>query len=260
MIVSEFIKKFEEYFPENLAYKWDNVGLQVGSEHSKITSILVSLDLTIDVIDEAISKKCNFIIVHHPMIFTPVKKINTDSYLGELISKIIKNDISIYVAHTNFDLSNFGMNKILADMLEIQDQKVIEFETLEEGLGRYGVLKESKTIKEFISIIKKVFGIDYVKLITNKSIDSSIKSVAIVGGSGSSLLSNDTLNICDLYITGDVTYHHALDAINNGLTVIDVVHNVERHGIESIKKHIEKYSNDYKVFLSVVDTNPYKIV
>ncbi|AIO19010.1 Putative GTP cyclohydrolase 1 type 2 [Candidatus Izimaplasma bacterium HR1] len=260
MIVSEFIKKFEQYFPSNLAYKWDNVGLQVGSDEENITNILLSLDLTNEIIDEAIEKNANFVVVHHPIIFTPLKQINTNTYLGNLLSKIIKNNINIYVAHTNFDLSNFGMNKVLADMLEIEDQKIIELETLDEGLGRYGNLNESMSLGKFIEKVKNVYNLDTVKLISNQKMNYMIGTVAICGGSGSSLLGNDILKYCDIYITGDVTYHHALDAINRGLTVLDVGHHVERHGILSIKSQLETFSQDYRVFLSNLDVNPYKIV
>lgn len=260
MIVSEFIMKFEQLYPEQLAYKWDNVGLQIGSMTNEINNVLLTLDLTNEVVDEAIQNDANFIVVHHPIIFTPIKSINTDSYLGNLITKIIKNDINIYVAHTNFDLSNHGMNKILADMLDLQDQNIIELETLEEGLGRYGTLKYSISLWEFIIKIKKKFTIDNVKLISTKRSDYMIKTVAICGGSGSSLLANDLLENIDIYITGDVTYHHALDALNKGLTVLDIGHNIEQHGIRSIKKTLENFSSEFKVLLSSVDTNPYKML
>ncbi len=260
MIISEFINKFEELFPKHLAYKWDNVGLQVGSETSEIKNILLSLDLTDEVVDEAISNDVNLIVVHHPMIFTPLKTINSDTYLGSMIKKIIKNDINVYVAHTNFDLSNYGMNKILADMLNLKNQKIIELETLEEGLGRFGDLNKPMSLVNFISEVKRVFNIDSMDLITRENDEHMIKSVAICGGSGSSLLTNDTLEYVDVYITGDVTYHHALDACNNGITVLNVGHNIEKHGFLKIKKTLEEYSSDYRIYISQVDTNPYKKV
>ena len=260
MIITEFIQRFEEYFPTHLAYKWDNVGLQLGDESSKITNVLLSLDLTTDVIDEAIKMNSNFIVVHHPMIFSPVKSITTGTYLGNMLIKAIKNNINIYVAHTNFDISNYGMNKILADMLELQDQHIIEMETLEEGLGRYGVLKEPVSLMKFIRTVKSAFKIESAKLIGNVKSDKTISSVAICGGSGSSLLTNDTLEICDIYISGDITYHHALDAINKGLIVLDVGHNVEKNSLNKLCNLITDFSKDFGVTISKVKTNPYKNV
>ena len=260
MIITEFIQKFEKYFPAHLAYKWDNVGLQLGNDSSEITSILLSLDLTLEVLDEAIEKNVNFIIVHHPMIFSPIKSITTGTYQGNLLIKAIKNNINIYVAHTNFDISNYGMNKILADMLELQDQHIIDMETLEEGLGRYGVLKKPVSLMNFVRTVKSTFNIDSAKLIGNTESDKLISSVAICGGSGSSLLTNNTLEICDIYISGDITYHHALDAINKGLIVLDVGHNIEKNSLNKLQNIIIDFSNDFDVIISDIDTNPYKNV
>jgi dinuclear metal center YbgI/SA1388 family protein len=260
MKIVQFIQKFEEYFPTHLAYKWDNVGLQLGDKNSEITNILLSLDLTEEVIDEAIRNNANFVIVHHPIIFSPIKAITADNYLGNMIIKAIKNNINIYVAHTNFDLSNFGMNKILADLLELQEQKIIEMETLEEGLGRFGLLKETISLMDFVNNVKSIFDIDSAKLIGNVNLDKLITSVAICGGSGSSLLSNKTLESCDIYISGDITYHHALDAINNGLTVLDVGHNIEKKSLNRLLEIVMSFSNEFKVVISNIDTNPYKNV
>lgn len=260
MRITQFIQKFEKYFPTYLAYKWDNVGLQLGDEKSKITGILLSLDLTEEVIDEAICKNINFIVVHHPIIFSPIKSITTNNYLGNMLMNAIKNNINIYVAHTNFDLSNFGMNKILADLLGLQDQQIIEMETLEEGLGRFGILKEPLSLIKFIGNVKSLFDIDSAKLIGNAPPDKIITSVAICGGSGSSLLTHEAVEDCDIYISGDITYHHALDAINKGLTVLDVGHNVEKKSLNSLAIIISDFSSDFKVIVSKVDTNPYKNV
>lgn len=260
MIITEFIQKFEEYFPTHLSYKWDNVGLQLGNETLEITNILLSLDLSNEVIDEAISNNVNFIVLHHPMIFTAIKSITTKNYLGNMIMKAIKNNINIYVAHTNFDISNYGMNKILADMLGLQNQHIIEMETLQEGLGRYGLLKEPVSLSEFIRTVKTTFNIDSAKLIGNCKIDKLIQSVAICGGSGSSLLTNDILEACDIYISGDITYHHALDAINKGLIVLDVGHNIEKNSLTKLSELITEFSTEYKVIISNVNTDPYRNV
>ena len=260
MIINEFIQEFEKYFPINLAYKWDNVGLQIGSEKDKITSILVSLDLTTEVVNEAINNNSNLIVVHHPIIFSPIKSIDTDTYFGKLLKKIIKNNINIYVAHTNFDLSNHGMNKLLADILELENQKVIEFETPQEGLGRYGVLRNEILLKDFIKVVKSVFKVDNLQLIGSTDLNKTISNVAITGGSGSSLLTNQVLEKCDVYITGDVTYHHALDALNKGLTVLDVGHNIEKNGLPGLIDIITEFTTNITIRLSQVDTNPYKKV
>lgn len=260
MIVSEFITKFEERYPVTLAYNWDNVGLQLGSKNTEINNVLLSLDLTMDVVNEAISKNANLIVVHHPIIFVPIKKIDTDTYFGKMIEKILKSNICIYVAHTNFDISNEGMNKILADYLDLENQEIIKMETVSEGLGRYGTLQKSMTLFEFINHVKALFRLEYLKIITSKDLQYPVNSVAVLGGSGSELLKHPIIEKIDAYITGDITYHHALDALNKGLTVLDVGHNIEKIGIIFIQDVLRSFSGEYKVFVSEIDTNPYKII
>ena len=89
----KFQNIFEEYFPRSLAYNWDNVGLQIGSLNREINNVLLSLDLTLEVVKEAIKKGCELILVHHPLIFSPIKAITTDNYQGKIIELLIKNDI-----------------------------------------------------------------------------------------------------------------------------------------------------------------------
>ncbi len=255
MIVKDFINQFEELFPQHLAYNWDNVGLQLGSKELKISNILLSLDLTIEVIDEAIENNCNLIVCHHPMIFSPLKNIITDSYQGSMINKLLKNDISIYVAHTNFDIGNSGMNKILADMLDLQNQQIIEMTTETEGLGRFGTLDDPRTLRKFINDVKRVFNLDSVRVVGD--LDKVITTVAISGGSGSTLLSNPIMNMIDLYITGDISYHHALDALNQGITILDVGHNIEKHSLSELKNILDNMKSSSEVLISKIDTNPY---
>lgn len=116
----------EQWAPKHLAYDWDNVGLQIGSEQQKTSKVLTSLDVTEKVVDEAIDKGANLIIAHHPLLFKATKQINIDEWKGKIIQKILKNDISVYVTHTNFDIANGGMNDILCERLSIQNPKIIE--------------------------------------------------------------------------------------------------------------------------------------
>ena len=122
----EIFNMMEKWAPQHLAYDWDNVGLQIGSERQKTTKVITSLDVTEKVVDEAIDKGANLIIAHHPLFFKVTKQINMDEWKGELIQKIVKNDISIYATHTNFDIANGGMNDILCDKLSIQKREIIE--------------------------------------------------------------------------------------------------------------------------------------
>lgn len=255
---TKLIATFENFFPQNLAYDWDNVGLQIGTLKKDVSNVLLSLDLTIEVINEAIEESCNLIIVHHPVIFGSIKNILTDNYQGMMIEKAIKNDIAIYVAHTNFDISNVGMNKILADMLGLKNQEIIEYTTDNEGLGRIGTLPEIQTVRELINNVKTLFNIDNAKYIGD--LGKNIRTVAISGGSGSSLLRNSNIKKADIFISGDISYHHALDAINDGITVLDIGHNVEKYSLESLRVLLQTEVEKVHFHVSKINTNPYKIV
>ncbi len=249
----KFRQIFEESFPTNLAYDWDNVGLQVGTLNKEISNILVSLDLTKDVIEEAVTLNCNLILVHHPVLFRPIKKILTETYLGSMLEQAIKNDIAIYVAHTNFDISNTGMNQNLADLLGLKNQQILEMTTETEGLGRIGTI-EPMVMDDFIEQVKKTFNIESLKLIGTDN--KTVKTVAISGGSGSSLLRNRNLLKADVFVTGDISYHYALDALNDGLTILDVGHNIEKLGLIRLKEYLDQ-ELDVNICSSNVNTNPY---
>ncbi len=129
MIVAELIKYFERWAPPGAAWEGDNVGLQVGSRRKTIQAIFLCLELNEKTLEEAISKNCNFIFTHHPLIFKPISKINTcNDSKSRLIEKLIKNDISLYAAHTNLDFTKDGVNYELAKTLGLSDIKFLQYE------------------------------------------------------------------------------------------------------------------------------------
>jgi len=253
----EIKKIMETNFPIDLAYDWDNVGLQVGTLNKEISSILISLDLTKEVINEAIDAKSNLIIVHHPLLFRAIKKITLDSYLGKCIELLIKNDIALYVAHTNFDLSNVGMNTILADKLKLSNHTPLDYVTEDEGLGRIGFVNTVST-KEYIDTVKEIFRINDVRFIGD--INKKVSRVAVCGGSGADLFMKSKLQKADILITGDVSYHKALDALAIGMNILDVGHNIEKIYAEHLKEILIKEGVSKPIIISKVNTNPYQFL
>lgn len=118
--VKDIVKPFEEKMPTTLAEDWDNVGLQIGSLQTEVMGILTTLDVTKEAIDYAIKHNCNFIFSHHPLIFKGVKQIHTDSYVGSMISKLIRHKITVYSAHTNLDVAIGGLNDMAASRLGLE--------------------------------------------------------------------------------------------------------------------------------------------
>lgn len=122
MTCEKVIKYIEDWAPKEIAWDQDNVGLQIGSTKRRIKNLMLSLDLNDKVVDQAIKQKCNFIITHHPLFFHSIKKINTDSdKTSKLIEKILKNDITLYSAHTNLDFTKDGVSFSLARKLKLQN-------------------------------------------------------------------------------------------------------------------------------------------
>ncbi|NLM44738.1 MAG: Nif3-like dinuclear metal center hexameric protein [Clostridiales bacterium] len=111
--------------PRKLAEEWDNVGLIIGDSSSIVNKIMISLDLPIWVVDEAIENNVDMIITHHPIIFNPIKKINNDTALGKKIIKLIKNNIAVYASHTNYDIVQGGLNDIFAKQLGFEKTEII---------------------------------------------------------------------------------------------------------------------------------------
>lgn len=125
MIVNDIINIFENYAPSQLQESYDNSGLITGNKDLEISNILITLDCTEDVVEEAIANKCNMIIAHHPIVFSGLKKINGKNYVERVIIKAIKNDIAIYAVHTNLDNVSNGVNGKIAEKLGLKNTKVL---------------------------------------------------------------------------------------------------------------------------------------
>jgi len=122
----EVIQLFESWSPKSFALDGDPVGLHIGQLNRTISNVLVTLDVTIEVVQEAIKNNCQLILVHHPPIYRPLKNIRTDTPAGKMIELCIKHDIAVYAAHTNLDVAPGGVNDLLAEALQLQDITVLE--------------------------------------------------------------------------------------------------------------------------------------
>lgn len=137
----------------SLAYDWDPIGLHIGTLNKEVSNVLVTLDVTPDVIKEAIEKKCELIIAHHPPIFSKLKAVNTSTYLGAMIETCIKHDIAVYAAHTNLDIAIGGVNDMLADALKLKDTKMLT-ETYNEPVMKLAVftpLEQTQQVRDALA-------------------------------------------------------------------------------------------------------------
>ena len=229
LLLKDIITFLEKKFPPSLADDWDNVGLQLGDQNASVAKVMVALDATTQVVEEAISQDVDLIITHHPFIFAPLKAIDFRASQGKNIHKLIKNDIALYAMHTNYDVAPGGMNDVLAEKIGLQN--VLPFAMIDDvhGLGRIGELEQPMNIDSLSDIIKfeKLRDeVDDIKTVETVGA-GCIKKVAVIGGSGGKYICDAKEAGADALVTGDVTYHIALDAIDIGLNLLDIGHFAE---------------------------------
>ncbi|KAF0825618.1 Nif3-like dinuclear metal center hexameric protein [Cytobacillus firmus] len=364
----EIIQLFEQFSPKEYAMEGDKIGLQVGRLNAPVENVMIALDVLEEVVDEAIEKKVQLIIAHHPLIYRPLQKIPTDTPSGRIIEKLIKHDIAVYAAHTNLDITKGGVNDMLADALKLSNTEVLypahetvlkklavfvpeenaeslrqalgnagagsignyshcsftssgtgqfkpgndanphigqqgKLETVEEvcietifpeqiekkvlsamfknhpyeevaydiyklenkgeilGLGKIGEIGEM-TLEEFAEHVKQTLDVEGVRVVGDLS--SKVKKVAVLGGDGNKYFMSAKTKGADVYVTGDMYYHVAHDAMMMGLNIIDPGHNVEKVMKKGVAQKLSQMcsENGYNVsiFPSEVHTDPFKFV
>lgn len=244
MQIREIIEKFEEKHPLYLQEKWDNGGIQVGNKNDEVKNILCALEITEESIDYAIQNDCNLIISHHPIIFPNVNNIQFDDFKGKKIIKAMKNDICIYASHTASDVS--GFNEFLFEKMGYKSEdKIIP---IEEKYGYGSIATFEDSLEEIVSNIKTGFGLDKV-IFYNANND--IKKIGFVSGSGMDFI-NEAISLgVDLYVTGDVTHHDAMDTLEKGCSILDISHEgSERLFADFVESFLldEKLSENVQIF------------
>lgn len=126
MKAAEIISVLEDFAPLTYQESYDNCGVQVGDTNMEVTGVLLTLDITEAVIDEAIARHCNMIVAHHPVIFSGLKKLTGRNYVERVVLKAIKNDILLYAAHTNMDNARAGVNAIIAERIGLQQTTILQ--------------------------------------------------------------------------------------------------------------------------------------
>ena len=213
----------ESLAPKRLAYNWDNVGLLCGDENAPVKKVLLTLDLDIGVVEEAIKEGTQMIIGHHPIMFDPVNRITEQTPEGRLIRALIKNDISYYAAHTNLDVAKGGLNDLLAKKLGLKNVKILEYTDGDiEGIGRTGDTEEPVTLGALCSKVKRALGVDYLRF--SGDTDGFVNHIAINTGGGTALIEAALGAKADVFITGDYKYAQVRHCVENGMKIIDVGH------------------------------------
>ena len=365
----ELIQLFESWSPKSFALDEDPIGLQIGQLNRAVTQVLVTLDVTPEVVQEAIDKKCELIIAHHPPIFRPLKSLRTDTFAGKIAELCIKNDITVYAAHTNLDVAQGGVNDLLAEALQLQNIEILEetyseklmklavfvpeshsemlrealasagagqignydscsfstsgegrfqplnganptigqrnrLETVNEvkievvfpssreskivkamkenhpyeevafdiwlletktnvqGIGRIGVLSEKMELESFAKIVKERLSVPFVRMVGDSK--TFVHKVAVLGGDGNSYIHKAKRAGADVFVTGDMYFHIAQDALAAGLSIVDPGHHVEsimKKGVSEKMNELCISKNFECTFIpSSISTEPFQII
>ncbi len=229
IILEDIISFLKGRYPEELCEDWDNVGLMTGDKSQVVNKVLVCLDVTSDVVKEAIESGADLIISHHPLVFTKLKNVTEDSGRGSLLLKLIKNDISVYSMHTNFDKADGGMNDLLCEKFGLTDVRKFFPEELfdREGnpvpdIGRVGVLDIPMTLNDFADFVKATLGCRSMKIYGDGN--ENIETVCLCSGGGGDMLPAAYNSGADVYISGDLKHNHAMFACEMGINLIDAGH------------------------------------
>lgn len=262
--------KVQKLYPIRLAdSSWDNTGLLVEATSTKASPeksrLLLTIDLTQSVADEAIAKQSNMIIAYHPFIFRGLKSITEKDPQQRSLLKLIQNNISVYSPHTAVDSAKGGVNDFLADgitaNLKEKSRSVIQPDSQEEGcgMGRLLELEELVPLPDLVKNAKSSLGLSHVQVGVGRNENNEkhqIKTIAICAGSGGSVFKGVK---ADLYYTGELSHHEALYFTESGSSLIACNHsNTERAFLRVLKEQLEKELPDDVIEISQTDKDPYE--
>ena len=220
MKVRDIIDVIESFAPLSVQESWDNSGLCVGSEDDEVTSVLLGLDCTPELVDEAVECGADMIVTHHPLIFSGLKKISPDDQVGAAVIKAIKAGISIYAAHTSADKVIAGVSGAMASRLGLVNVSILDEDGEGTGLGVVGDLPHPVTAAEAVKLVKERFGLKSLR--SSRPVEGMISRVAMCGGSGGSLIKAAMASGAQLYLSGDISYHNFFT--REGFMIMDIGH------------------------------------
>ncbi len=229
LTVKDIMEELERFAPKDLAEPWDNVGLMVGNLNQRVTTVFVCLDVTSDNVQRAIDCGADLILSHHPLLFSPPSRIVEQDITGKILRDLIRNEISVYSAHTNLDHADGGMNDVLAERLNLVEvRRFLDSECTDEtdkpidNVGRVGSLENPMAMEDFVEFVKHTLSCRSIRYVGNP--DAAIQRVALCSGSGGSGIWAAYHAGADAYVTSDIKHHEAQLAHELGLNLVDAGH------------------------------------
>lgn len=246
--VGEVSRAINEFAPYELAEEWDNTGILAGCEDQEVTGVLCALDLNFKVLEEAREKGCNLIVTHHPILFRGRKNLREDDVEGRMLCELVRGNIALIAAHTNFDNAVPGVNDALAAKLGLRNVQPFE-NGMRVGESADGLLRELRTrAEEKLGGPVRCYGEG----------DRPVYRVAVLGGAGGDFAPQALAAGADVYVTGEIAHHKAWDAYQSGLCILEAGHAAtELPAIEMLAEGLQKAANgvqwNVRIYVSEVE-------
>lgn len=259
--------------PLQLSEDWDNTGLLLGDRSGSVQRIMTCLTVTAAVADEAVEQQADLVVAHHPLPFRPIKRITTESQTGELLWRLASHGVSLYSPHTAWDSAERGINQQLAAQLNLRsvrplvphasDTKVSASQSEAAlGAGRYGELAEPLDLDAIVHLLSQRISGCRMRGVRARGPSASstsglLRRIAFACGSGGSLLDSAIKADCQLFITGEATYHTCLEAESAGVHLLMIGHFAsERFAMEVMAERMRQHFSGLTVWASRKESDP----
>ncbi len=243
--VAQVLELVNDIAPFDLAEEWDNVGLLAGRPDAAVKRVLCALDLRMEVLEEAASRDVQLIVTHHPILFRGRKNLCETDAEGRLLCALVRSGIALIAAHTNYDNASPGVNDVLAARIGLE-----EVQSMECGV-RVGRIKKTDFGMLCALISEKLGG--PVRRYGDPS--RGIQKVAVLGGAGGDYACIAASAGAEAFVTGEMSYHKALDAVDSGLCVIEAGHAAtETPAISNLRRGLQKASDAVEYGICVLQS------
>ena len=243
--VGQIMELCEKIAPQEDAEEWDNVGLLAGSASAPVSKVLCALDLTEAVVHEAVDRGAEMILTHHPILFRGRKNLRADDAEGRMLRALVRADIAHYAMHTNYDNASPGVNDALAAALGLKNVTAVD-RCMLQGLT------ECKTFGEFADHVENALGGPVRRY---GRADSPVRLISVLGGAGGSYLEAALEASSSVFVTGEISYHAALGAVDDGMCVLEAGHAAtERPGILALATALQKAADAVQYPICVLNS------
>jgi len=263
--VLDVVNALDQRYPREWAESWDRVGLVLGDYERPVRRVLCVVDCVPETVDQALAERADLIVAHHPLLLKPVSSIAPDTYKGRVIHRLIRQDVALYVAHTNADVANPGVSDALAALLDLRDLRPLvpaagAAAGAGRGIGRIGELPDPMDLAEFTGFVATRLPTTTAGVRAAGDPGRVLRTVAVCGGAGDSFLADATRAGVDAYLCADLRHHPASEHLaEDGPALVDAAHwATERPWLDDVAAWLrEEFGAETNV--SDVDTDPWTV-